>query len=192
MMNSGMHSDPCGGESLKCYALVAYLPDPLATFLDDLRRDLAPGFQPHAHLTVLPPRLLEASAEASISYLRPLLAACGPFEVEMRDVEVFPVSDVIYLGIGEGDASLRRMHQRLNGGAVAFATKFPFHPHITLGQDLAPGAVQDLRRIAAERWAAFPHPRRFPLDRVWFVRQTDAGAWQDLEEFSLNGRTRVL
>jgi hypothetical protein len=43
---------------LNVFALVIYIGDPLGRFLDDLRRELSPQCNPHAHVSVLPPRPL--------------------------------------------------------------------------------------------------------------------------------------
>ncbi len=182
-----MALDPDGAGPLHSYALVAYIPDPLGKFLDDLRRDLVEGCMPNAHVTVLPPRLLTTQPPAAIEYLRPLLARCAPFDVHMGDVEVFPVSDVIYIGVAKGGLELHGMHDALNGGVVEFKTIFPFHPHITIAQELALGTVDGLRARAQSQWAAFPHPRSFRVDRVWFVRNTGGCPWDDLEQFQLVG-----
>src|SRR5271157_1965000 len=45
-------------EQLNVFALVIYVPEPLGRFLDDLRRELSPASNPHAHVSVLPPRPL--------------------------------------------------------------------------------------------------------------------------------------
>ena len=45
-------------ERLNVFALVIYIPDPLGLVLDDLRRELVPTYNPHAHVSVLPPRPL--------------------------------------------------------------------------------------------------------------------------------------
>jgi len=53
-----MHSEPDGTrpgveeERPSLYALVIYLPEPLCGFLDDLRLELVPGCNPHAHISV--------------------------------------------------------------------------------------------------------------------------------------------
>jgi hypothetical protein len=47
-------------ERLNVFALVIYIPGPLGLYLDELRRDLVPDYDPHAHVSVLPPRTLAA------------------------------------------------------------------------------------------------------------------------------------
>lgn len=50
------HSLVPAEEKLNVFALVIYIADPLGGFLDDLRRELIPHYNPHAHISVLPPR----------------------------------------------------------------------------------------------------------------------------------------
>jgi 2'-5' RNA ligase len=187
MMNSGMQSDPNAAALLSEYALVAYLPDPLGKFLDRLRGDLVAGCDSKAHVTVLPPRRLAADPETAIGFLTPLLAGCPAFEVHMGGVEVFPVSEVIYISVAKGESELRRLHEDLNRGVVAYQAVFPYHPHITLAQGLDTGVVQERRESACRQWAAFSASRTFLVDRVWFVRNTDGRGWENLKEFPLNG-----
>ena len=57
-MGSVQNGGPClvpEGQRLNVFALVVYIPDPLGRFLDDLRRELVPHYNPHAHVSVLPP-----------------------------------------------------------------------------------------------------------------------------------------
>src|SRR5712691_3787183 len=101
-----MLCDPSG----RTFALVAYIPDPLRTFLDNLRRELVPGCVPAAHVTILPPRPLSGTPQAAIETIRAQLPDFSPFEIETGEVVVFPVSDVVYLSIKEGCERLLQMH----------------------------------------------------------------------------------
>src|ERR1700730_8846823 len=84
-------------ERLNVYALVIYIPDPLGRFLDDLRRELMPQYNPHAHVSVLPPRPLAVDWSVASGQVRSLTEAWAPFEIELTEVGIFPVTDVIYL-----------------------------------------------------------------------------------------------
>ena len=55
---NGVPSRPSLEERLNVFALVVYIPGPLGVFLDELRRELVPHYNPHAHVSVLPPRPL--------------------------------------------------------------------------------------------------------------------------------------
>jgi len=105
-------------ERLNVYALVIYIPDPLGRFLDDLRRELAPGCNPHAHVSVLPPRPLRVNWQAASGQVQALGADQQPFTVGLGEVRMFPVTNVIYLEVGPGHAELERMHDSLNGEAL--------------------------------------------------------------------------
>src|SRR5229473_6849924 len=109
-----MLCDPSGQDLVNSFALVAYIPDPLRKFLDELRRELVPGCVPHAHVTILPPRPLSDTPEAAIEAVRSRIPDFSPFEIEVGEVAVFPVSDVVYLTLKKGSRELLRMYQALN------------------------------------------------------------------------------
>jgi 2'-5' RNA ligase len=77
------------------------------------------------------------------------------------------------------------MYRTLNQGPLAFAEPFPYHPHVTLAQGLAPEEVTALYERAQKRWSAFSHSRRLRADRACFVQSTVACTWVDLAEFRL-------
>jgi 2'-5' RNA ligase len=174
-----------GAERINLFALVVYIPDPLAEALDDLRRELAPGCRPRAHLTILPPRPLAAGVSLAIDRARTVVSGFAPFDVLAGEVEVFPTTNVIYIGLKEGEREMREMYRALNGGALAFREPFPYHPHITLAQELSPGQVETLFERARKRWAALPHSRRLRAERAVFVQSRVDCTWVDLAEFPL-------
>src|ERR1700761_5344236 len=102
------------------FALVIYVPDPLGRFLDDLRRELVPHYNPHAHVSVLPPRPLAVDWRVASDQVRSLLETWTPFDIELAHIAIFPVTDVIYIEVGEGTAELERMHAAMNTRALAF------------------------------------------------------------------------
>jgi 2'-5' RNA ligase len=168
------------------YALVAYLPDPLRKFLDSLRRELVPGCAPHAHVTILPPRPLSDTPAAAIEAVRSRLPEFSPFEVKIAEVEVFAESDVVYLGIGAGHQNLVQMHGALDVGPLRYAEPpYPYHPHITLAQDLTHEQSIELFALARRRWSEFPHSRTFPVESLVFVQNTARTLWVDLARFQL-------
>jgi 2'-5' RNA ligase len=176
-----------GADRINLFALVVYIPDPLAAFLDHLRRELVPGCLPRAHVTILPPRPLAVDARAAIEVARAQVSGFPSFEITAGDVEIFPRTNVIYIGIQEGERELREMHRALNKGALAFDEPFEYHPHITLAQELIPSEVQPLYEHASKSWAAFRHSKRLRAEQAFFVQSTVACTWVDLAEFRLAG-----
>src|SRR5690348_13580417 len=122
-----------GGEQ---FALVIYIPDPLGRFLDTLRLELAPGCKPHAHVSVLPPRTLSCPWRPVAERARAAAEEFPAFQVEMDGISTFPVTNVIYIEVAQGKTELYRMHQALANHDLAFPEPFPYHPHITLAQEL--------------------------------------------------------
>src|SRR6476469_543904 len=119
-----MPCDSCGGDGVNSFSLVAYIPDPLRKFLDDLRRELVPGCVPNAHVTILPPRPLSGTEAEAIETIRSRLPDFPPFEIETGEVVVFPVSDVVYLSIKEGRKQLFQMHPARNTGPLNYKEPF--------------------------------------------------------------------
>jgi hypothetical protein len=175
-----MHSEPEDARPHTLYALVIYLPDPLGGFLDDLRLEIVPGCNPHAHVSVLPPRTLPVAPEAAIAEALEIVAGFASFDIELGPIEKFDATDVIYIGVEGGAGQLRRMHQSLNQGALAFPEPFAYHPHVTVAQEIPPGRVEALRELAARRWREFQGPRRFRAENAVFVRNTHGNLWIDL------------
>src|SRR5438132_7016901 len=91
------------------FALVSYLPEPLGSFLDHLRRELAPECRAKAHVTVLPPRPIFCPREDAWVELKHGLQDFAPFRLELAEVRIFPVTRVIYLSVGVGHRELERM-----------------------------------------------------------------------------------
>ena len=89
-------------QRLNVFALVIYIPDPLGRFLDDLRRELVPGCNPHAHVSVLPPRPLAVDWQVASEQVRQCAAARPPFEIALERIRMFPVTNVIYIELGQG------------------------------------------------------------------------------------------
>ena len=180
-----MYNDPAAWDRVNSFALVSYIPEPLAGFLDRLRQELVPNCFLRAHVTILPPRPISTSPEAAWETVRTLAPRFAPFDVEMTQVEVFPVSDVIHIGIGRGRAEMERMHAEMNVDGLKFPEPYPYHPHITLAQDLKGDEVDELARVARARWAENKLAKTFLVEKVFFVQNTRRKEWLDLGESAL-------
>jgi len=185
-----MASDPSSGERINLFSLVTYLPEPLGSFIDQLRGELVPGCSLRAHVTVLPPRPLSQPAEEAGAKIRSKLAEFEPFELRLGDVEIFTMSSVVYLALPRGADEIRRLHDALNAAAAPFAEPFPFHPHVTLAQQISAEQVPDVFEHARYRWAEFRHKRSFLVDRATFVQAINLYCWVDLEECPIGSKPR--
>ena len=166
-------------------ALVAYIPDPLARFLDDLRIELTPSSKPRAHVTILPPRPHDDVVDETIVRLASDARSFQPFRVEIGAVEVFAASNVVYLGLAAGAGEFSCLYGALNRGSLEFRESFPYHPHVTLAQDIQPGATQSLAALARKRWADYQGPCDFVVDHLSFVEHSAPALWVDLATIGL-------
>ena len=186
---NGMLSRIPAEQRLNVFALVIYIPDPLGRFLDDLRRDLVPGCNPHAHVSVLPPRPLAVDWQAAGEQVRVRAGNWAPFDIVLQRIRIFPVTNVIYLELGQGETEMFRIHAAMNSQALEFDEPFEYHPHITLAQEIPPGQAAAVNRRAQELWDGYPGPRSFRAERTAFVQNTLGNCWIDLAEFSLGAVT---
>ena len=172
-------------QRLNVFALVIYIPDPLGRFLDDLRRELVPGCNPHAHVSVLPPRPIAVDWQVAGEQVRVCAGNWTPFEIKLEGIRIFPVTNVIYVELGQGAEEMFRIHDAMNSQALEFDEPFAYHPHITLAQEIPPAGVAAVHGRAQEIWEAYSGPRSFRAERATFVQNTLGNCWIDLAEFSL-------
>src|SRR6476646_5391292 len=93
----------CGeGSAINSFSLVAYVPQPLAGFIERLRQEIQPGCTARSHLTFLPPRPLEIPLEQIRTQLEAGLRNQPAFVVELCQVRIFPVSQAVHLSVGAG------------------------------------------------------------------------------------------
>jgi 2'-5' RNA ligase len=174
------------GTRINSFALVSYLPEPLAGFLDRLRNDLVRECHAKAHVTILPPRPILGPVEPAWEELKTGLQDFQPFRVELKNIEIFPISQVIYLSVGPGFAELERMHTAANTGPLAFQEPFPYHPHITVAHEIEPDFVASAAEIARSRWREYAGARDFTVGRLTFVQNTLENRWLDLSGCALS------
>jgi 2'-5' RNA ligase len=183
------------GLGINSFALVSYLSGPLADFLDQVRHDFAPDSCAKAHLTLLPPRPIRAEDPDVITnawnQLKNQLLDFQPFSVDLGDVEVFEKSAVIYLSVKTGTPQLHSMHEALNTGLLAFQEPFPYHPHVTIAQELLLCDVPAATEFCRWRWSEFRDARHFTVDRLTFVQNTPQNRWTDLAAVDLTTQLAV-
>ena len=178
------------------YGLVAYVTGAAGEFVEHLRRELHPEL-PHlaAHLSILPPRLLQGSESSALQMLQRICSQAEPFEVDLGNVETFiPVTPTVYIRVDRAASRMCDLHSRLNTEDLAFHEEWPYIPHLTIAKMNAEQPAQRAFEMARERWASYSGSRRILLERLIFVREDPradaANCWVDLAPVPL-GRTLV-
>src|SRR5581483_9438000 len=118
------------------------------------------------------PRPLAVDWPQASEQVRALARTWKPFDVELTRIGIFPVTNVIYIEIGEGAAELRQMHAATNQEALAFEEPFVYHPHVTLAQEIPQDQVEAVRERAVRRWNDLPGERRFRAQHAVLVQNT--------------------
>jgi hypothetical protein len=151
------------------FALVSYIPDPLASFIHRLRGSLPGIGNPQAHITILPPRPLRLPVDAAAEQVQNVLRKFPPFTVQLTRVSRFVETSFLYLEIGEGCDVLHSMHDALNWGELAHEEVFEFRPHLTLGGPVPAECLDEASGRAEDLWCSSVCPPRLMLDEVVFL-----------------------
>ena len=144
-----------------------------------------PHYNPHAHVSVLPPRPIRDDWRPAADEARALTEGWAPFDVELTSIQVFQRTDVIYIEIGAGAGELCDLHTAMNTSRLAFAEPYEYHPHITLAQEIPHDGVAEMTALARRRWEEYTGPRVFRAERAVFVQNTVDSCWVDLAEYAL-------
>jgi len=169
------------------YALVAYVRNRVGEFVESLREELHPE-QRHlaAHLTLLPPRLLQGPESAAIETLERCCKDVEPFEVSLGEVETFiPVTPTVFIRVAHAAYRMRELHDLLNINALEYCEEWPYMPHLTVVKMGAEDQAQHAYRVARTRWAEFDGNRCIEIRDLTFVREDGLHDWADLAEIPL-------
>lgn len=114
--------------------VIARLPDDMG---QELQRKYAGGVDLNRslHLTLLPPvPCTRTKLPELLSFVSSAAAAFPPLTVTLGGGATFwPTSPVLYLPVGP-DPALHEIHQALCHGPLGCDFRFPFVPHVTVGQ----------------------------------------------------------
>jgi 2'-5' RNA ligase len=171
------------------FALVSYLPDPLKSFLHQLRETLPGEANPEPHVTILPPRPLRLGMEAASDLAYNILSQFSAFHVELSNVCSFPETNVLYLDIVQGSEPLYQLHAALNAGDLSHSEEFEFRPHLTLAGAMPAVDLGAARRKAEAAWLSADCPRQFMLDEIvflWLSPEDGQDEWTRLWSHSLS------
>ena len=132
------------------------------------------------HITLLPPTEVDGDQfEAARAHLAEVAARHRPFAVHLRGTGTFrPVSPVVFVAVAAGIAECELLAEDVRSGPLAVPARFPYHPHVTVAQN-----VPDDRLDAAyDGLGSFG--ARFGVDH--FTLYTHAGGeWLIHEEYGL-------
>jgi 2'-5' RNA ligase/8-oxo-dGTP pyrophosphatase MutT (NUDIX family) len=172
--------------------VVARLPEPLGIHVQAWRRalgdPLAERIEPH--LTLVPPQTVaERDLDRAVALVERAAAEAVPFLVELDGAASFlPDAAVAYLAVREGGPALHDLEVALQEAPLDRRTH-PFHPHVTVTQDLPADQIE----AAAAELAGFR--AAFPVREVAFMREErdeERGrVWRPLAAATVGASTAV-
>jgi 2'-5' RNA ligase len=137
-----------------------------------------------AHVTLLGPTDVATTVLPAVEkHLEAVASAHRPFALHLRGTGTFrPVTEVVFVTVAQGISECE-----LLAGAIAAADgvrrdgRFPYHPHVTVAQDVPAAALDavfdDLATFSA----------RFTVGAFTLFSHGGEGLWQRRRDFPLGG-----
>lgn len=121
------------------------VPDPWGTQLQGYRVGLG---DPSArliptHVTLIPPSEVSGDEmDAVVAHLEEAAAQRPAFSIHLRGTGTFrPVSPVVFINVVAGISECEVLASSLRSGPLAAQPRFPYHPHVTVAQELDDAAL---------------------------------------------------
>jgi 2'-5' RNA ligase len=161
------------------------VPEPYSTRLYEARRDAGDPLADHIppHITVLGPTAVTTRDVPAINqHLDAVTAAIPAFDVHLRGTGSFrPISPVVFVEVVEGAEQCEQVEAATRRGPLAQVQRFPYHPHVTIGHEIAEAALDRAFTDMADFDA------RFNVPALWLYICDDNGVWRKKRRFALRG-----
>jgi 2'-5' RNA ligase len=138
------------------------------------------------HVTLLPPTAVPAASIDDVEdHLAKAADAAAPFVMHLSGTGTFrPLSPVVFIQIARGVSDCEVLERDIRSGPLERPLDFPYHPHVTVAQQLPDEALDD----AYDGLAGFV--ARFTVDSFVLFSRDEVGAWTWRREFPLGGAKR--
>jgi 2'-5' RNA ligase len=179
---------PVPGPDETLVGLVVTVPEPYARVLVAAREASgdaeALAIAPHVTL-VGPVPLPDSAKEPVYEHVAEVASRHDPFELRLRGTATFrPVSPVAFVQVSEGIADCEQLERALRAGPMDVPVRFPYHPHVTVAQDVDDDALDGVQ----DRLVGFD--ARFRVSSVdLYVNDVD-GVWRCRRSFPLGASVR--
>jgi len=134
-----------------------------------------------SHITLLPPYdVVDCELDAVVGHLETVADRTPAFRVHLRGTGTFrPVSPVVFVNVVEGISQCEQLAADVRSGPLVVETAFPYHPHVTVAQDLPEGSLEQAF-VELERYDA-----TFAVERFWLYVHNLKTGWQPARSFPL-------
>jgi 2'-5' RNA ligase len=137
-----------------------------------------------AHVTLLGPTEIDAADLKAIErHLEEIASGYPPFSLHLRGTGTFrPVTEVVFVTVAAGISECEQLNAAIHElDAITRTAKFPYHPHVTVAQDV-PSAQLDAAFHDLSGFEA-----RFPVDGFTLFEHGRDGQWRPHRDYLLAG-----
>jgi 2'-5' RNA ligase len=115
-------------------------------------------------------------------FVQAALAGSRAFTMHLRGTATFrPVSPVVHIQVVQGVSNCEQVERLLRAGPLAQELSFPYHPHVTVAQDVSDAELDR----AFDELAAFE--ALFTVTEVCLFTQAKDGVWHVGSRVALEG-----
>ena len=135
-----------------------------------------------AHVTLLGPTEVPTGALAAVeSHLEKVASAQQPFTIHLRGTGTFrPVTEVVFVTLAAGISECELLAEAIASAEdVNRDSRFPYHPHVTVAQDVTPEALD----AVFEDLASFSV--KFHVPAFTLFTHGGEGPWRPRRDFPL-------
>jgi 2'-5' RNA ligase len=137
-----------------------------------------------AHVTLLGPTEVATDILPAVEkHLEAVASAQEPFTIHLRGTGTFrPITEVVFVTLAKGISECELLAEAITSAeGVTRGSRFPYHPHVTIAQDV-PSAALD---AAFDDLAGFS--ARFPVSSFTLFSHGGEGPWRPRRDFPLGG-----
>ncbi|MGC9667986.1 2'-5' RNA ligase family protein [Planosporangium sp. 12N6] len=158
------------------------IPDPWGEQLTRRRAEAGDPQAAHvpAHVTLLGPTEIDAADLGVIERELGVIAAAHPeFVLHLRGTGTFrPITEVVFVAVAAGISECERLNAVIQDiPVIDRVTRFPYHPHVTVAQDVSSEQLDAVFRDLAGFEA------QFPVKGFTLFEHGSAGRWRPCRDY---------
>ncbi|MCI4064180.1 2'-5' RNA ligase family protein [Micromonospora sp. R77] len=160
------------------------IPEPWGGILTRRRVEAGDPQVVPAHVTLLGPTEIPVAALPTVeTHLATVAAAHLPFTLHLRGTGTFrPVTQVVFVTVAAGISECELLAAAIRAAPELHReTRFPYHPHVTVAQDVAPEALDRAYEDLADFSALFE------VEAFTLFSHSGQTRWQPRRDFRLGG-----
>ncbi|MBY8871537.1 2'-5' RNA ligase family protein [Micromonospora sp. PLK6-60] len=174
---------PVAGDTIQI-GIAVDIPEPWGGMLTQRRVEAGDPQAVPAHVTLLGPTEIPVAALPAVeAYLARVAAAHLPFPLHLRGTGTFrPVTQVVFVAVAAGISECELLAAAINAAPELHReARFPYHPHVTVAQDVAPEALDKAYEDLADFSALFE------VEAFTLFSHSGQARWQPRRDFRLGG-----